>query len=88
MYHTLVMEVHEPLQDLCNINPDERLRELAKLLANIMQGPVLAKPMPMNNNIEGTRMKQTYSSIMYRYSGVFSKPLYLTILACYMTSSN
>lgn len=29
------------------------------------------------------RVERAYSRIMYRYSRVFSKPLYLTMLACY-----
>ena len=86
--HTLVMEVHEPFEDLRDVHPDKRLRELAKLLADIMEGTVLAKPSSMNTEKQGIKTEQTYSRIMYRYSGVFSKPLYLTILACYMTSSN
>ena len=46
--HTLVMEVHEPFEDLRDVHPDKRLRELAKLLADVVERAVLAKPAPLS----------------------------------------
>ena len=48
MYDTLVVQVDETFQDLCNVDPDQRLGELSKLLANVMQGTVLAEPAHMS----------------------------------------
>ena len=84
VYDTLVMEVHEPFEDLRDVHPDKRLRELAKLLADVVERAVLAKSAPLSIGGQSllTKSSGTHSSIMYRYSGVFSKPLYLTMLGC------
>ena len=41
---TLVVEIDESLENLRNVHSDEGLRELAKLLAYIVEGPVLTEP--------------------------------------------
>ena len=41
---TLVVQVYETLQHLCNINSNKRFGELAKLLAYVVEGTVLAEP--------------------------------------------
>ena len=41
---TLVVEIDESLENLRNVHSDEGLRELAKLLAYVVEGTVLAEP--------------------------------------------
>lgn len=43
---TLIVEVHEPFEDLRDIYCNECFRELAEFLANVVQGAVLAEPGP------------------------------------------
>ena len=42
--HTLVVQVHETLEDLRDIDRDEVFWELSKSFANVMQRAVLAEP--------------------------------------------
>ena len=44
MNDTLLVQVHEAVQDLADVDARERFRELAKLFADRLQRSVLAVP--------------------------------------------
>lgn len=83
MDDALIVQVHETLEDLRDIDSDEVLRELSETFANVVQRAVLAESehavRDRHVREEGS-MGVAYSKMMYKYSGVFTKPLYLTML--------
>jgi hypothetical protein len=85
VYDTLLVEVLEAAQDLGHVEGDEVFRELAEVLADAVQRPVLAVPAPsalLRPNMD-TRDAMTYSRMMYKLSELLTKPLYLTMLSCF-----
>ena len=44
--HSLVVEIEQAVQNLCQVNPHQVFREFPKVFANAMQGPVFAISLP------------------------------------------
>jgi len=82
--NALVVQVHETLEDLRDIDSDEVLGELSESFANVVQRTVLAESgdAVRNRHVREENRGCAYSRMMYKYSGVFTKPLYLTMLGC------
>lgn len=55
VYHSLVVEIEQAMQNLCQVNPHQVFREFPKVFANAMQGPIFAI------SLYGNLMISTYS---------------------------